>query len=207
MSKWALQVGKWKGVPIRVHASTLLGLFVFSGFRFLPEWWACTLALVLIHELGHAAVVRFVGGQATEVMLTGFGGHCAWRGDVTPLGRAAIACGGVAAQLVLLGVVLSLDALGLWPEGPAAAVVLGAATISNAWLIGINLLPIRPLDGAEAWSFPYLLGQLSRVRLSTHRNVMHRVGDRVPIAGAGAREQAKNLAAQLLENARKGDDG
>jgi stage IV sporulation protein FB len=197
--KWSVKIGRWRGVPIHVHANTVLGLYVFSGFRFLPEWWACTLALVLLHELGHAWVVHLVGGRATEVMLTGFGGYCRWEGDVSPLGRAAIACGGVAAQLILLSIALTVDALGFVPEGRVAATVLGVATFSNAWLIGINLIPIAPLDGAEAWAFPYRLGQLVRRKLTTHRNVLR-------AAPAGAQEQAKNLAAQLLEDARKGDD-
>lgn len=111
MGNWAWKVGSWRGVPIRIHASTPIGLYAFSGFRFIPEWWACTLALVLLHELGHALAVRLVGGKATEVMLTGFGGHCGWVGEVSPLGRAAIACGGVAAQLALLGLALTLAAL------------------------------------------------------------------------------------------------
>lgn len=207
MANWSLRVGSLRGVPIRLHASAPIGLFVFSGFRFLPEWWACSLALVLLHELGHALVVRMVGARATEVMLTGYGGHCAWEGEVSPLGRAAIACGGVGAQLVLLAVALTLDALGLVPEGRAAATVLGAATMSNAWLIGVNLLPIAPLDGAEAWAFPYRLGQLARRRLTTHRNIIRVEGEAMTLDGAGVKEQAKNLAAQLLENARRGDDG
>lgn len=205
-SKWALKVGQWRGVPIHAHANTLLGLYVLSGFRFDPVWWSCTLAIILLHELGHALVVKWAGGRATQVMIHGFGGYCAWVGEVSPLGRAAIACGGVAAQLVLLGVALTLDALGLVPPGPTAATVFAAATMSNAWMIGLNLVPIAPLDGAEAWAFPYRLGQLARLRLSTYRNVMARHGDLVPVVNASVKEQAKSLAAQLLENARKGED-
>lgn len=206
MANWSLKVGHWRGVPIRVHASTPVGLYVFSGFRFDPVWWACALGLVLLHELGHALVVRMVGGRATEVMLTGFGGHCAWTGEVSPLGRAAIACGGVAAQLVLLIMALVANGLGLVPASGVANTVLWAATMSNAWLIGINLLPISPLDGAEAWAFPYRLGQVARRKLTTHRNVVRLDGDPMETGEAGAKEQAKNLAAQLLENARKEED-
>lgn len=203
MATWALTVGRWKNVPIRVHASTPVGLYVFSGFTFDPTWWACVAGLILLHELGHAWVVRRVGGKAIEVMLTGFGGHCAWVGDVTPLGRAAIACGGVAAQLVLLLVAMVTDALGLWPLTPTTQVLLGAATVRNASLIAFNLLPIRPLDGAEAWRFPYLLGVRARRALTVHRNVTRTDGDFVSVGGSGAKEQAAKLAAQLLEDARK----
>jgi Zn-dependent protease len=133
-------------------------------------------------------------------MLTGFGGHCAWQGDVSPLGRAAIACGGVAAQLLLLFAALALDGFGLVPVDRVASTIFFAATVSNAWLIGLNLLPISPLDGAEAWGFPFRLGQVAR------RAFTRFGGNRLPTSGKGTKEQAKNLAAQLLENARKEED-
>ncbi len=206
MANWSVKIGQWRKVPIHLHASVPVGLFVFSGFRVLPVWWTCLLGLILLHELGHAWVVQLAGGRATEVMLTGFGGHCAWKGEVSPLGRAAIACGGVAAQLIVLILALLLHAFELIPEEEIAATVLSAATLSNAWIIGFNLLPISPLDGAEAWAFPYRLGQVARRRLTTHRNVVHADGDFAAAGQGGAREQAKNLAAQLLANARTRDD-
>jgi Zn-dependent protease len=206
MASWAITVGHWRRVPIKLHATLPLGLFFFSGFRFAPAEWGCTLALILIHELGHAWVVRAVGGRSTEVMIHGFGGWCVWIGEVSPLGRAAIACGGVAAQLVLLIATLITGALGVWPEGNAATIVFWALTISNAWMIGFNLLPFRPLDGAEAWAFPYLLGKAARRRLTVHRNVAKVDGDFVATGEGGVKDQARDLAAQLLAEARKPGD-
>lgn len=207
MASWALTVGHWGRVPIKLHASLPVGLFVFSGFRFAPIEWSITIALILLHELGHAWVVRRVGGQATEVVVHGFGGWCGWQGDVSPLGRAAIACGGVAAQLVLLLLTLLADAAGVWPAGPIAALVFWGFTMRNAWLIGFNLLPFRPLDGAEAWAFPWLLGKAARRRLTVHRNVVQPDGDFVAPGEGGVKAQAENIAAQLLADARKPPEG
>lgn len=206
MASWAVTVGHWRRVPIRLHASVPLGLYVLSGFQFNPLWWLCTLVLILLHELGHAFVVQLVGGRATEVMLTGFGGHCAWVGDVTPLGRAAIACGGLAAQLVLMLIALAVWGLGHWPEGEVANVVLYSATLRNAYLFAFNALPLSPLDGAEGWQFPYLLGQRLRTRLGTYRNVMHAEGDFIAPGQGGADAQAKAMAAQLLADARREEE-
>ena len=50
MASWALTVGHWRRVPIRLHASVPLGLYVLSGFQFNPLWWLCTLVLILLHE-------------------------------------------------------------------------------------------------------------------------------------------------------------
>jgi Zn-dependent protease len=197
MASWALTVGHWKRVPIKLHATLPLGLFFFSGFRFDPVHWLCTIVLIGLHELGHAWVVKRVGGTATEVVIHGFGGWCAWNGDVSKLGRAAIACGGVAAQLLSLGV---------WPQSPAALHVFWSLTASNAWMIGFNLLPFRPLDGAEAWAFPYLLGQRVRRRLTVHRNVIKVDGDFVASGEGGVKEQARDIAARLLAEARKEED-
>jgi hypothetical protein len=136
-------------------------------------------------------------------MLTGFGGHCAWEGDVTPLGRAAIACGGIAAQLVLLVAVLVAWELHSWPSGPTANLVLYALTLRNAYLLAFNALPVTPFDGDEGWRFPLLLGQQLRRRLGGYRNVLHADGDFVAEGQGSAEERAKALAAQLLADARK----
>ena len=189
-------------MPIKVHATLPLGLLVFSGFRFVPLEWVVTCTLILLHELGHAWVVRTVGGRATEVVVHGFGGWCAWEGDVTALGRAAIACGGVFAQLLLLLAALALRAAGVWPQGFEAEVVYAGLTLRNAWLMGFNLLPFRPLDGAEAWAFPYLLGQRARRRLSVRQTVARIDADFVATDDAVS-AQAKDLAARLLADARK----
>ncbi|MBL8910570.1 MAG: hypothetical protein JNM17_07680 [Archangium sp.] len=208
MASWALTVGHWKRVPIKLHATLPLGLFAFSGFRFAPVQWLCTIVLIGVHELGHAWVVKRCGGQATEVVIHGFGGWCAWLGDVSPLGRAAIACGGVMAQLILLIIVLIADAIGVWPTGPEARTVFWSLTMSNAWMIGFNLLPFRPLDGAEAWQFPYLLGKSVRRSLTVHRNVVKADNDFVDtsVGDGGVKAQAENIAAQLLADARKPEE-
>jgi phage baseplate assembly protein gpV len=62
---------------------------------------------------------------------------------------------------------------------------------------------LPPLDGAEAWAFPYRLGQRARVRLTVMKNVRHAGGDVVSAGSGSAEDQAKRLAAQLLSDARK----
>ncbi len=190
MKSWSVQVAKWRGVPIRLHASTPVGLLLFAGTS--PIGWAAFLGLILLHELGHAAVVLAVGGRPTEVMLHGFGGHCAWSGDVTPIARAAIAWGGVAAQLVLLMGALTFWAFDLVPLEFQYSELWYRLVFSNAWLIGLNLVPISPLDGAEAWSLPYLLGQRARRGRAVSSSVTE--------------AEARAVAARLLNDARRGDE-
>jgi Zn-dependent protease len=158
-----LVVGRLFGVPVRVHWAMPLGALWFSRFRVEPVVWAAFFGLVLAHELGHALVVRANRARATSVEVHVFGGLCRWRGEVTPLGRAAIAWGGIWAQMVVLALAL------LWAglAGPAGSdaewQVRSVCVSSNLWMIGLNLLPIPPLDGSEAWKlFPLLRTRIRR---------------------------------------------
>jgi Zn-dependent protease len=197
-------------VPVRLHWSVLVGLFVFSGLRIDPVGWVGVLGLILAHEIGHALVVRWAGGRATAIELTGFGGLCRWEGDVSPIGRAAIAWGGIWAQLLVLGVATAWEATSE-PGSYAAFRLLSIATFSNVWMIGFNLLPVPPLDGAEAWRLPVLLGRALRRRVSSDRDAgepprRDEAPDDGLESGTPEAEAARSIAAQLLEEARRPED-
>src|SRR5262249_2370831 len=125
--------------------------------------WLCFFGLVLLHELGHALVVRAVGCRPVAVELTGYGGLCHWQGDPTPIGRAAIAWGGVWAQLLVLFAAEAYVWLnGLPYRSGAGVIVLSPLIFATAWMIAFNLVPLPPLDGVEAWRLPVLLGRALR---------------------------------------------
>jgi Zn-dependent protease len=171
----SLTVARPFGVPVRIHWSVLLFAFFAGQFSFAPGAWLAYLLLILIHEAGHAFVVRRVGARATALDVLGFGGLCWWEGEVTPLQRACIAWGGIWAQLVVLVVTAVCVGFLGHPASKFADDMVNVALWSNLWLIGMNLLPIPPLDGKEAWSlFPLL-----RRRLALRRELR-----RTSIAGA-----------------------
>jgi stage IV sporulation protein FB len=147
-----LQLGRIRGAPIRLHWSVLLGVLFFTGFRFAPAAWLGFVALVLIHELGHAAVVLGFGLRVVAIDVHGFGGQCRWDGQASPWQRAIIAWGGVLAQAALLAATLVLVALTGGPRTSFEAELVSVFTRTNAYLAVINLLPIPPLDGANAWT-------------------------------------------------------
>lgn len=150
-----------KGVPIRVHWTVPLVPLLFSGLRFAPGLWVGVLAVILLHELGHAFIVRRVGLVNLGIDLTGFGGMCRWTGEPTPIQRAWVAWGGVLAQLVLFaGTLAAVLILGA-PTEPWLADLVYAFTRANLFIAAFNLIPIAPLDGAEAWP---LFGHLWRRR-------------------------------------------
>src|SRR6185503_15369253 len=91
-----------RGVPLRVHWTTLIAALVFTGFALDPGRWVGFFLLVVVHELGHAALVRRYGFHVEAIEVNGLGGVCAWGGDATAKQRAVIAWGGVLAQAALL---------------------------------------------------------------------------------------------------------
>ncbi len=145
------RIGRFGPAPIRIHWSAPFGAFMFSGFRWAPSAWGAFVLLILIHELGHAVMVRAFRLQVTSIDVHGIGGVCNYYGSVGPLGRSLIAWGGVFGQLVLLAIALPLllllpKTLPLW-----GAHLLDALVFTNLWLMAINLLPVPGFDGAEAW--------------------------------------------------------
>lgn len=162
-----LTLGRVHGIPIRVHWTMPVGALIFGGLRFAPAFWLGFFVLVLAHELGHAWFVRRYRHHVLAVEVTGFGGLCRWSGRASPYERAVIAWGGVVAQGLLLIVAAAL----LAAFGPARSVwtaeLAHVFTRTNLWLIALNLLPLPPLDGAEAW--PLARHALDKLRSRTRR--------------------------------------
>ena len=158
MGRGWLSIGRLRGAPVRLHWTIPLGGFVFGGFAFRPGFWLAFLIVVLIHEVGHAAIVRATGHQVLGVDVHGAGGVCHWDGDGTRMDRALIAWGGVWAQLALaLGAfIVSVFVI---PATPFAADFMSGLVRWNLFMAAFNLLPIPPFDGAEAWKLPGLLRQ------------------------------------------------
>ena len=156
-------IARFKGAPIRLHWSIPFGALVFGRFQIIPGFWLGFVLLVLIHEMGHAVVVRACGLRVKAIDVHGLGGQCSYEGYPSQLRIALIAWGGVWAQLLLFTAV-SIALMFFRPQGAFAAELLYALTEANLYLAAINLLPIRPLDGADAWPLFKLLWDRFRLR-------------------------------------------
>jgi Zn-dependent protease len=198
----SLRVGRIGGVTVRLHWTAPLGAYFFIGFRFEPVAWCCFFGLILAHELGHAFVVKRVGAEVLSVNVTGFGGTCQWRGETSRVGRAAIAWGGVWAQLLLLLAALAHQRFGAPVTTPEGGLAVEILTQTNAWLAVVNLIPVRPLDGAEAWRLPLLLGAALRRRLRTRATEV----DDDEFDAARPPPEVRSLVDQLLADARREEE-
>jgi hypothetical protein len=154
LSLGSLKRSDGRELAFRVNVSLVLGALAFGLFHFAPGAWIAFLVTVLAHELGHAAFVRLTGHRVVGVDVHGLGGTCQWNGRTTPLERAAIAWGGVVAQLLLFGVALGLQTFVGRPDSPLLAQLLSALIWQNLAVAGVNLLPFRWFDGREAWRLP-----------------------------------------------------
>ncbi|WP_274433960.1 site-2 protease family protein [Alicyclobacillus sp. ALC3] len=103
--------------------------------------------LVLLHELGHAAVANHLGYEVEEVSLLPFGGVAKisyGRGGPAPRDEALIAIAGPFVNLVLLGTAVVMVMVHLWPTE------FGRIVIElNLWIAVFNMLPALPLDGGR----------------------------------------------------------
>jgi Zn-dependent protease len=169
-----LVVGPFGGarprVQLRIHWSLPLGAAVFSHvshvshFELVPAFWAAYVLLIFLHEVGHAVVVLACRRRVLALDVHGFGGTCHWDGAVTPMQRAAIAWGGVWAQALVLAATHAVLAVAGPPTTASGAQLVSAFAHTNLYLIALNLLPLPPLDGAQAWRIVPLVRDRLRVR-------------------------------------------
>jgi len=144
-------LGHWRGIPIRTHWTTPIGAVIFTRFEFVPVVWLGFVLIVLVHEFGHALMVRWCGAAVLSIDMDALGGSCSWEDGVSPIQRALIAWGGVLAQLVLFVVVNIVDATAGWPPTLGGVQLLSVLTSTNLCIAVFNLIPFPPLDGWQAW--------------------------------------------------------
>lgn len=142
--KWSL-FSRWFGVRLRLHPlfSILLVISVLTG-HFLEM--ITLFGIVLIHELGHAAMAKQFGWRMREVQLTPFGGVATTDedGSIPAREEAFVALAGPAMNALMIGFAFLLWWTGLWTHVWTMYFVK-----ANLTLLLFNLLPILPLDGGK----------------------------------------------------------
>lgn len=152
------------GIPVRIHPffwliAVMLGPYQ-SGLAEVVNWVLAMLVGILVHEFGHALVVRAYGSRPW-VTLYGMGGVTSWnpaddyrkRGSST-LRQIAVSAAGPAAGFLLAALLVG-SSIGLQLLAPdvilrpqIAQFIDNLLFICIVWGI-LNLLPIYPLDGGQ----------------------------------------------------------
>lgn len=203
-----LHLGRLGKCDLRVHLGLVFLIVVLAALRSRIEHASALLLVVVVHEAGHALLVRRFGGRVYSIDLTPVGGVCRYDDTLTPTQDAAVAWGGVLAQLVLH----LLVSAALWTEAGAPQLApwqgLSLLATINGSLMLLNLIPISPLDGAKAWQLPTLLlrGRGSaRGRQSPRRPVGRGHGASHPRVVRAPREDAPGHASKRGETGGKAE--
>jgi Zn-dependent protease len=163
-SSWRL--GHWRGIPISLHWTVFIGIpwllyqtrsVVDTGVAFFAF-----LFLLLVHELGHAAVALWRQVEVHKIQLFFLHGNCSHDLPDYELDDVLIAWGGVAAQFVVLVIALGVDVL-LDTLSPFARMLTSPLfqvfIATNIFIMIFNLIPVAPFDGAKAWRILPILAE------------------------------------------------
>jgi Zn-dependent protease len=173
---FALGLGTWFGIPVRVHVSLVL-LFLWVAFDAkrdqiepLTEVTVVGLLLfcVLLHEFGHALMARVFKIQTSDIVLYPFGGIASIQGSPSPFAELLIAAAG---PLVNVIIALALLLVSEMPQEPEAIIESNSLSarllVANIFLVIFNLIPALPMDGGRILrAFLALLGLQSATAIS-----------------------------------------
>ena len=202
-SNWSLSLGRWVGVPVRVHMLLLLFIAVIfcvdfnspnSGGSNILSTAMVTAGIlivsIIIHELAHVFAIHNLGGSVNSVMFLPWGGNSSF---VYPQQKSAkliaiMAGPFVNFSLFMFGAILLLQSTDISfkeivhpfrPHGfltsdvPMTLIKIG--TWVNFQLLIANLIPCFPFDGAAA---------LRNIISSVYSNVpLYRIESAVQVCG------------------------
>jgi len=183
------------GIPVRIHpffwlVAAMMGVRASPDLLDLLLWVGAVFLSILVHELGHATVMRAYG-FSPWITLYGFGGLASYRPaegygskGMDTVGQILISAAGpgagfLLAGLVVAGIVLSGHVIEFTLGGSLGVRIgmeqIGSDTLTSLlydilnisifWGI-INLLPVYPLDG----------GQIAReilLRVNPHQGIRY----------------------------------
>jgi Zn-dependent protease len=146
------------GFDVEVQASFWLtgALFGFFSFRenipMVLAWMVVVFISVLVHELGHAVMIRRLGIHP-EISLHGMGGTTSWQENlpVSRVQRIVISVAGPFAGFAFAALIFGVSAVLPASVGdqPMIGRVLQLLFFVNILWGVINLLPVLPFDGGH----------------------------------------------------------
>jgi tetratricopeptide (TPR) repeat protein len=168
---WSWSFGRWRGVDIRFHFSTLFSipiaylLFKPVDLRGVVEallWVGGLSIFIFLHEIGHAFAAQMVGVPVKSVVVWLLGGltNLAYK-PAKPLHNLFIFAAGPLMNMLLAFLcvaVFILSALVFLPYSTTPETYVWFQTFQNLFfslavvniiLVVFNLLPVYPLDGGN----------------------------------------------------------
>ncbi len=169
--RFTLNIGTYAGIPVKLHATFPLILAVFGVQAWFASGWFSALLtsvtilamflFVVLHEYGHALMIRRYGIPVKDIILLPIGGMArAERIPEKPAQEIKVAIAGPAVNLVLA--LVFLVAMLLVPGSGAANDTMANFCFINILLAVFNMVPAFPMDGGRvlrgllALRLPYL---------------------------------------------------
>jgi stage IV sporulation protein FB len=169
IQRWSVSLGRWWGVPVRLHIFFLIFAVLALAFTIPPGLAGAgamavgiLLASLLLHEAGHALAAARVGGKVDAIVVGPVGGLISPRVPDEPETQLFVALAGPIVHLTLVvaaAVVITLagetSVIGLLhPLAPLDLMeggdwlVAAKLTLWLNWILMLlNLLPAYPFDG------------------------------------------------------------
>jgi Zn-dependent protease len=137
----SLSLGKWFGIPVKLHWSFLLMLGLSIWLDGLNEFLVTIglFTIVLLHEFGHCFAAMYFGVATKEILLLPIGGAAQLEVPKEPFKEFIIA---IAGPMVNVALLLPLHFL---IEDP----IFRRIAICNVSVLVFNMLPVFPLDGGR----------------------------------------------------------
>ena len=162
-----IYVGHLGPIPLYVHWSALLMVYFVSRWATTPSGFDVAQFLlmltvllmgIVLHELGHGMMAKYLGAFGVTITLWAFGGLCSSTRDALPRRELLIVAAGPAVSFLLAAIgifgpdlIMQVDPSWLFTgETPSLLYEFLYWTGRINLMMGIfNILPIYPLDGGQ----------------------------------------------------------
>lgn len=151
-------------------AVVLLGLLGLNSPIYAGLAIVSYLAVICVHELGHAYVAHRLGYEVIAVRIGFIHGTCEYEAPHSRWDEVLVAWGGVGAQLIVAATVLVLASIPPQDFGYLGPVVTFLGYV-NFLIALVNLAPGGDLDGSIAWGIVPLVVHRYRARRLTTKTV------------------------------------
>jgi Zn-dependent protease len=118
-------------------------------------------AIIFIHEVGHAAVARRLGYEVTAICIGLLHGRCEYEHPDSAWDASLVSWGGILAQLLIAALVFAIAGAVSGSLSDYFGPIVIFLGYMNIVIAAINLTPRAPFDGYLAWRiFPAILDRV-----------------------------------------------